>query len=116
VQVDPVKPTSKSPGTNRLKLTYDKLVSDFAFIFRLRRYSEVHVAGKTPGVPPTKVGRCSFDPIKPLSKAPGIKCVNLKYNVLLSTIWPGVKCLNQKYYELLSTIGPGIQCLNLNYN
>jgi hypothetical protein len=29
---------SKAPGTNRLKLKYRKLVSDFADKFKLRRY------------------------------------------------------------------------------
>jgi len=31
VQVDPIKPTMKSPGINRLKLDYDKLLSNCAF-------------------------------------------------------------------------------------
>jgi len=38
VQVDPIKPTLKVPGTKRLKLKYDEHVSDFAFKFNLRRY------------------------------------------------------------------------------
>jgi hypothetical protein len=29
----------KPPGTKRLKLQYDKLVSDFGFNFKLRRYT-----------------------------------------------------------------------------
>ena len=36
---DPIKPKSKSPGTERLKLKYDKLLSRLAF--KLRRYGEV---------------------------------------------------------------------------
>jgi len=40
VQVDPIKPTLKPPGTNRLKLKYDDLLSIFAFKFNLRRYNE----------------------------------------------------------------------------
>jgi len=39
VQVDPVKPTSKPPGTKRLKLKHDEVLSNFAFNFNLRRYS-----------------------------------------------------------------------------
>jgi len=35
VQVDPIKPTLKAPGTKRLKLKYDKLLSNFAFKFQL---------------------------------------------------------------------------------
>ena len=36
MQVDPIKPTLKAPGTKRLKLGYDKLLSNFAFEFNLR--------------------------------------------------------------------------------
>ena len=39
VQVDPMKPALKPPGTKRLKLTYDKLLSNVAFKINLRRYS-----------------------------------------------------------------------------
>jgi hypothetical protein len=38
VQVDPIKPTSKSLGTKPLKLKHDELLSIFAFKFKLRRY------------------------------------------------------------------------------
>jgi len=38
VQVGPIKPTLKSPGTKRLKLEFDKLLSSFDFSFNLRRY------------------------------------------------------------------------------
>jgi len=40
VQVDPIKPTSNAPGTKRLKLEYDELLSSFAFKFNLRRYNK----------------------------------------------------------------------------
>ena len=40
MQVDPIKLTLKAPGTKRLKLKYDKLLSTSAFNFILRRYSE----------------------------------------------------------------------------
>ena len=42
MQLDPIKPTLKVPGTKRLKLLYDKLVSSFAFKFDLRRYNKAH--------------------------------------------------------------------------
>jgi hypothetical protein len=45
VQVDPIKPTLKAPGTKRLKLEYDDLLSIFGFEFNLRRHSK--------GNPPT---------------------------------------------------------------
>jgi len=38
VQVDPVKPTLKPPGTKRLKLKCDTVLSTFGFKFNLRRY------------------------------------------------------------------------------
>ena len=41
VQVDPIKPALKAPGTTRLKLAYDKLLSKFDFKFNLRRYTKV---------------------------------------------------------------------------
>jgi len=39
VQVDPIKPNLKAPGTKRLILKYDGLLSNFAFKFDLRRYT-----------------------------------------------------------------------------
>ena len=39
VQVDPIKPTLKAPGSERLKLKCDDLLLNFAFKFNLRRYS-----------------------------------------------------------------------------
>ena len=38
VQVDPMRPTLKAPGTERLKLQYEKPLSNFPFKFNLRRY------------------------------------------------------------------------------
>ena len=40
MQVDPIKPTLKTPGTQRLKLQYDELLSSFAFNLNLRRFTE----------------------------------------------------------------------------
>jgi hypothetical protein len=34
-----MKPMLKAPGSNRLKLEYDGLLSNFAFKFKLRRYT-----------------------------------------------------------------------------
>ena len=44
MQVDPIKPTMKAPGTKRLKLEYDETLSDFAFKFKLCRYMKVSQA------------------------------------------------------------------------
>ena len=40
MQVDPMKPKLKAPGTKRLKLHCHVLLSTFAFRFNLRRYIE----------------------------------------------------------------------------
>ena len=40
MQVYPIKPTLKPPGTKRFKLKYDEVLSNFAFNFNLRRYSK----------------------------------------------------------------------------
>jgi len=39
VQVDPIKPTWKAPGSKRLKLEHEKQLSNFAFNFNSRRYT-----------------------------------------------------------------------------
>jgi hypothetical protein len=39
VQIDPIKPTLKAPGTKPSKLKYDKPLSSFAFNVNLRRYN-----------------------------------------------------------------------------
>ena len=63
MQVDTIKPTLTAPGTKRLKLQYDSLLSNFAFKFNLRRYTmptAVAVARSFPlyTAKSTKVGRC----------------------------------------------------------
>jgi len=40
MQVDPMIPNLKPPGTKRLKLNYNNLLSSFAFNPNLRRYME----------------------------------------------------------------------------
>jgi len=54
VQVDPIKPTFKAPGTERLKLKYEELLSSFGFEFNLRRYSLV---AAVPALPPSVAPR-----------------------------------------------------------
>jgi hypothetical protein len=51
VQVAPIKPTLKAPGTKRLKLDYDAPLSSVAFKFNLRRY--------TKGWPKTCIVHCT---------------------------------------------------------
>jgi len=40
VQVNPIIPTLKPPGTTRWKLKYIRLLSNVAFEFNLRRYTK----------------------------------------------------------------------------
>jgi hypothetical protein len=44
VQVERIKPTSRAPGTKRLKPKYDEPLSNFAFIFNLRRQTKARSA------------------------------------------------------------------------
>ena len=46
VQVDPIKPRLKPPGSKRLKLNCDALLSTSAFKFTLRRYTMVLETGE----------------------------------------------------------------------
>ena len=43
MQIDPIKPTLKPPGTEHMKPNYDKLLLEFAFKFNLRHSIEVLV-------------------------------------------------------------------------
>jgi len=58
VQVDPIKPTLKAPGTKRLKLKCDKLLSRFAFNFNLRRCTTAEECDEKHGAVAVKVGQC----------------------------------------------------------
>ena len=61
MQVDPIKPTLKAPGTVRLKLKFDKLHSLFAFKFNLRRYNTVtEMLSYYSFTRTTVVGRCRW--------------------------------------------------------
>ena len=44
MQLDPMKPTLKEPGSKRSKLKYDALLSSFTYKFKLRRYDAVLAA------------------------------------------------------------------------
>jgi len=92
VQVDPFKRTLKPPGTKRLRLQYDELVSSVAFNFNMRRYTTGYTttrgaAGITRSRTSTRsrTGRAvQVKPMKPILKAPGTKRLKLKYGGLLS--------------------------------
>ena len=55
MQVDPIKPTLKAPGTQLLELQYDELLSCFAFNLNLRRYIKdpiTHMQVEDPAISP----------------------------------------------------------------
>jgi len=59
VQVDPIRPKLKPPGTTRLKLRCDMLLSTSAFKSNLRRYTKALTVRKAaPREHIVKVGRC----------------------------------------------------------
>jgi hypothetical protein len=62
VQFDPIKSTLKAPGSKRLKLEFDELLSNFAFKSKLRRYSLASPAAAAEAgkrlAAPLVVGRC----------------------------------------------------------
>ena len=45
MQVDPIKPMLKAPGTKRLNLKHNELLSNAGFNFNLRRYNKDSAAG-----------------------------------------------------------------------
>ena len=58
MQVDPIKPMLKPPGTKRLKLKYGKLLSKFAFNFNLRRFTPADDAAIEAHSAAVEVWRC----------------------------------------------------------
>ena len=67
-----MKPTLKPPESKRLKLEHEKVLSNFAFNFNLRRYTQPVRAGQIlharGGV---REGRAvQVEPMKPMFKAP----------------------------------------------
>jgi len=121
VQVDPIKPQLKPPGTKCLKVKCDALLSNSAFKFNLRRYTkEFHgdgpdgfplpPAGRAPPAVPAAagldaalrlVGRCSLT-LKTTLKPPGTKPLKPNYPVLPSNV--ALK-FNLRRYSLERIIG-----------
>jgi hypothetical protein len=106
VQVDPIKPKLKPPGTKRLNVKYDILLSSSAFKFNLRRYKEgaeqrrvlqpEHPGGSAQG----KV--VHVDPMKPKLKPPGTKRLKLEHFTLLSTF--AVKLNLRRYIKEVNIV------------
>jgi len=96
VQVDPIKPTLKPPGTKHWRLKCDELLSSLPFKFRLRRYTEgdavlraLRAATAVRGhfASGLATGRTvQVDPIKPTLKAPRTKRLKRKYDELVSNV------------------------------
>jgi len=99
VQADPIKPSSKAPGTKRRKLKYDKLLSNFAFKFNLRRCNEemmraTHAFTTDPGddmaaprltqYTATKVWRCRLTLANPTRNRAGCQRLILECHEPLS--------------------------------
>ena len=69
VQVDPITPTLKAPGPKRLKLIYDGALSNFAFKFNLRRFTEA--SSSTRAAPfPTSTTAGNAETLQPSVGAP----------------------------------------------
>jgi hypothetical protein len=86
VQVYPIKPMLKAPGTERLKLNHEERLPNFAFKPNLRRYTVGgSEAGRAPAARHRPGGVVQVDPMKPKSKPPGTKRLKLKCDILLST-------------------------------
>ena len=104
MQVEPMKPLLKAPGTTLLKLRYDEPDANVTFKFNLRRYS---VVARPENMNGGGVTACAWslngarlataawngtvrgtamqvDAIKPNFNAPATKRLKLKYNKLLS--------------------------------
>ena len=93
-----LQPTLKAPGTKRLKLKYEKLLSSFTFNFQL---APLHT-GRHPGVPPR--GRAvQVEPMKRVLKAPGTKHLKAQYDALFSSF---AFKFNLRRYNADSTLPP----------
>ena len=130
VQVDPCKAKLKPPGTKRLKLNCDILLSTSGFKFNLRRYTwgSCRTLGKAVQVDPMRPAfKAKVDPMRPALKAkadrmrPALNAQDdpmrpaLKYNfdpmrsalkAKVDPMSPGtIKRLKLKYDALLSSFG-----------
>ena len=92
VQVEPMKPKLKPPGTKRLKLKCDSLTILLQFCFQfqlapLRHGAPQHRVGRRAGQHHQAHGQAvQVDPITPTLKAPGITRLKLKYDKLLADV------------------------------
>ena len=78
VQVDPIKPTLKAPGTERLKLEHDEMPSNFALSLSLRRYSWTRAASRATASSPSSAPSARCGP-PGIGRFRYIACVNCPY-------------------------------------
>ena len=67
MQIDPVRPVLKAPGTKRLKLKYNETSLNFAFKFDLRRFVKANMTAALAsehGAVASLVGGAAFDSFK----------------------------------------------------
>jgi len=88
VQVGPIKPTLKAPGTEPMKQKWDELLSNFAFKFKLRLYNQ----GRRADARGAHGTAAQVDHIKLTLKAPGTKRLKRKYDRSLSTLLSNSPC------------------------
>jgi len=93
-----MKPVLKAPGTKRLELKCDELLSSFAFNFNLRRYNVVSASRDRTIITWDLIrerrisshqqhGKAvQVEPMKSTLKAPGTKRLKLKHDKLLSIL------------------------------
>ena len=120
VQLDPIKPTLKPPGTKHLNLKCDILLLSLAFNFNLRRFSkderalllkwENMLVSKYPEVGAISdlenlVGRCRLTLSNPRETACNSALI-LKYHKLLSNF--GFKSNLRRYNLAMAPPGEGI--------
>ena len=113
MQIDPIKPTLKPPGTKRFRerprfrvyeeapgfrpgsrvskrfqLKYDDVLSNFAFKFNVRRYTVMLMRLRYTLLSDTiNLGRAvQVDPMNPTMKVPGTKLLKLKHDKQLSIL------------------------------
>ena len=79
VQVDPIKPTLKAPGTERLKLKHDVPPLNFAFNLKLRRYTVASEAEED-----NEVGRCRLKRVETRVESAWFQRLKLGYDEPLS--------------------------------
>jgi len=90
VQVDPIKPTLKAPGSERLKVEQEKLLSNFAFKFNLRLYTQASAAAwreqAATEAALKKVEWCRLILSNPVLKPSTASAIETIYDELLSNV------------------------------